>query len=214
MMTPAVGKLNFTAHVTLSVAWLGSVLSFLVLSIAGVTSTDPDVVRGAYLAMNLIGAFVIVPLSLAALVSGLVQSLGTNWGLFRHYWVVTKLTLTLGATALLLLHQFTAVSEAAKRASVMAPGSLPDVEQLGRQLVGDAGVAVLLLLVVTILSIYKPWGPTRYGLRRQDANGQTITEAIRRPLPRGLALFLVLVGVVLVVFAFLHHGGGSHHAIH
>ena len=110
MMTPALGKANFTTHVATSVAWLGSVVSFLVLSIAGITSTDPNVVRGAYMAMNIIGAYVIVPLSLAALLSGVVQSLGTPWGLFRQYWVVVKLSLTLGATALLLLHQFTAVA--------------------------------------------------------------------------------------------------------
>ena len=41
--------------------------------------------RGAYLAMDLIGWFVIVPLSLASLLTGLVQALGTTWGLFRHY---------------------------------------------------------------------------------------------------------------------------------
>ena len=123
MMTPALGKANFTTHVATSVAWLGSVVSFLVLSIAGITSTDPNVVRGAYMAMNIIGAYVIVPLSLAALLSGVVQSLGTPWGLFRQYWVVVKLSLTLGATALLLLHQFTAVAEAARRASATTPDS-------------------------------------------------------------------------------------------
>src|SRR5712691_5373000 len=108
-MTPALRKLSFTAHVTSSVGWLGAVASFLVLSIAGLTSQDAETVRGAYLAMNLLGQFIIVPLSLAALLTGLVQSLGTHWGLFRHYWVLVKLTLTIGATLLLLLHQFTAV---------------------------------------------------------------------------------------------------------
>ncbi len=84
-MTPALRKLNLTAHVTSSVGWLGAVASFLVLSIAGLTSENADSVRGAYVAMNLIGQFMIVPLSLAALATGLIQSLGTHWGLFRHY---------------------------------------------------------------------------------------------------------------------------------
>ncbi len=146
-MTPALRRLTLTAHVTSSVGWLGAVAGFLVLSIAGLTSQDAEIVRGAYLAMNLLGQFLIVPLSLAALLTGLVQSLGTHWGLFRHYWVLVKFTLTIGATFLLLLHQFTAVAEAARRVSGAAPGTLPDVGQLGSQLVGDAGLAVLVLLV-------------------------------------------------------------------
>ena len=60
--------------------------------------------RAAYIAMELTGWFVIVPLSLASLLTGLVQSLGTTWGLFRHYWVLVKFLLTIGATIVLLLH--------------------------------------------------------------------------------------------------------------
>lgn len=130
-MTRALQKLNLTAHVTCSVGWLGAVASFLVLSIAGLTSQNKEIVRAAYLAMNLVGQFIIVPLSLAALLTGLVQSLGSHWGLFRHYWVIVKFTLTIGATLLLLLHQFTAVAGAARRVSGTATGTLPELGGLG-----------------------------------------------------------------------------------
>ncbi len=166
-MTPALRKLNLTAHIASSVGWLGAVASFLALSIAGLTSREAELVRGVYITMNLIGQFIIVPLSLAALLTGLAQSLGAHWGLFRHYWVLAKFTLTIGATTLLLLHQFTAVAAAARRVSGAAAGTLPEVGRLGTQLVGDAGLAVLVLLVTTILSVYKPWGKTGYGRRKQ-----------------------------------------------
>src|SRR5438876_2092814 len=104
MMTAAARKLALTTHITSSVGWLGSVAAFLALAIAGLTSHDPQMVRAAYLAMHLTTWFVIVPLSFAALLTGIVQSLGTTWGLFRHYWVATKLLLTVIATMLLLLH--------------------------------------------------------------------------------------------------------------
>jgi hypothetical protein len=83
-MTPAVRKLNLTAHLITSIGWLGAVASFLALSIVGLTSRDAESVGGAYVAMNVIGAFVIVPLSVAAMFTGLLQSLGTEWGLFRR----------------------------------------------------------------------------------------------------------------------------------
>src|ERR687887_134909 len=84
VLTPSLRKLALTAHVTSSVGWLGSVAGFLVLAITGVTSQDSEVVRAAYVAMELVAWYVIVPLSLASLLTGLVQALGTQWGLFRH----------------------------------------------------------------------------------------------------------------------------------
>ena len=74
-MTPGLRKLTITAHVTFSVGWLGAAAAFLVLSIAGLTSHDADVVRGANLSMDLISWFVIIPMCFAALATGLLQAL-------------------------------------------------------------------------------------------------------------------------------------------
>src|SRR5229473_2107668 len=112
-MTPSLRKLVLTAHITFSVSWIGAVAAFLVLSIAGLTSQDAEVVRGAYVSMNLICLYIIVPLSLTALATGLIQSLGTKWGLFQHYWVLIKFLLTILSITVLLMHQFTAMAEAA-----------------------------------------------------------------------------------------------------
>ena len=79
-MTPHLRRLAFTAHITLSIGWLGAVAGFLALSVAGLTSRDAEVVRAAYLAMDMIGRFVIVPMSLAALATGLLPSLGHRMG--------------------------------------------------------------------------------------------------------------------------------------
>src|SRR5262245_41028834 len=103
-MSPGLRKFALTAHITFSVGWAGSILPYLALAIVGLTSPDSQKVRAAYLSMELIGWYVIVPLSLAALLSGLVQSLGTAWGLFRHWWVLLKFLLTTAATAILLAH--------------------------------------------------------------------------------------------------------------
>jgi hypothetical protein len=212
-MTPGLRKLNLTAHLTSSIGWLGAVASFLVLSIAGMASEEAETVRGAYLAMNLIGQFIIVPLSLAALLTGLVQSLGTHWGLFRHYWVLVKFLLTIAATVALLLHQFTAVAEAARRVSGAAAGTSP-VGRLRIQLVGDAGLAVLVLLVITALGVYKPWGRTRYGRRREEQErrrGEATPESEPNGegLPRGLKVFLAVIAMLAAAFVVLHLAGGG-----
>jgi len=102
-MTPNLRKLALTAHVTSSVGLLGSIAAFLALSIAGLNSQDTQTIRAAYLAMDLVARLIIVPLAFASLVTGLIQSLGTPWGLFRHYWVLAKLLLTAFATTILLI---------------------------------------------------------------------------------------------------------------
>jgi hypothetical protein len=206
-MTPTLRKLNLTAHVVFSVGWVGSVAAFLALSIGGLMSRDADTVRSAYIAMNLIGQFVMVPLSLAALLTGMIQSLGTEWGLFRHYWLLMKFVLTLAATFLLLLHQYTAVTRAAKLVSVVSAGAMPSAGSTGVQLMGDAGLGLLVLLIITIFSFYKPWVLTRYG-RRIKATQRPETE-----IPAGLRAFLAIVGVLSVVGFVLSHltGHNFHH---
>jgi hypothetical protein len=168
-MKPALRKLALTAHVISSVGWLGAVAGFLALAVAGLTSRDPQLVRGAYLATDLITRFVIVPLSISSLLIGLVQALGTRWGLFRHYWVLIKFVLTVLASVLLLVHTqpigFVA-GVAAERAL-----STTELRPLRIQLVADAAAALLVLIVTTILSVYKPRGMTRYGRRKELQRG-------------------------------------------
>ena len=158
-------KLSVTAHVVSSVGWLGAVAAFLALSITGAVSRDGQIVQGAYVSMNVIGRFVIVPLSIASLSTGFLVSLGSPWGLVRYYWVVMKLLLTLAAIILLVMHQFTAVSSAARRVVQQHADALPTVGRLATKLIVDAGLGLLVLLVTTVLSIYKPWGRTRHGRR-------------------------------------------------
>jgi hypothetical protein len=148
-----------------SVGWLGAVAVFLVLAIAGLTDQDAQKVRAAYLAMDLIGWSVVVPLSCASLLSGIVSALGTPWGLFRHYWVLMKLILNVVATGLLLLH----MQPISQVAAVAARGALsgPDLRGLRVDLLLDAGAGLLALLAATALGVLKPSGLTRYGWRKQ-----------------------------------------------
>ena len=89
-MTPSTLKLMLTAHVTASVGWVGALAVFLVHALASLISQDAQMVRAASLAMDLTAWFVILPLSLASFAIGIVQALGTAWGLFRHYWILPK----------------------------------------------------------------------------------------------------------------------------
>ena len=154
-MTPGQRKFALTAHVTSSAGWLGAVVVFLALTIAGLSSQDAEIVHAVYLVAEPVTWFVIVPLALASLLTGLVQALGTRWGLFRHYWVLFKLLLTVFATVVLLQYTQTVSYYAAVAAG--ADGAY--LGGLWSYLLHSGG-ALLLLLVTTTLSVYKPQGLT------------------------------------------------------
>lgn len=223
-MSPFFRKLALTGHITSSVGWLGAVTGFLALAVAGLTSKDTEMVRAAYFAMEFTAYFVIVPLSLASPVTGIVQSLGTTWGLFRHYWVMIKFLITIPATILLLVHM-QPIGHLARVVgeTTLASGTLAG---LRIRLVADAGAALIVLLVATTLSVYKPWGMTPYGRRKQqrgssqrpypDTNGETSVGTKRglivgRQLPMKIFGVIVLILVLLFIFLHLSRGGlGGH----
>jgi hypothetical protein len=161
-MTPRLRKLMLTAHVVSSIGWFGAAAAYAGLVIAALRGGDAQTVRAAYLALAPITWFAIVPLALASLLTGLIQSLGTSWGLVRHYWVIYKLVLTIFATIILLVN--TRTVSALAHAAATTNGA--DLGGLKGQLL-HAGLGILVLLLTTVLGVYKPRGMTRYGWRKQ-----------------------------------------------
>lgn len=162
-MRPALRKFALTVHLISSLGWIGAVVAYLALGVSAVSSQDDQTVRAAWIAMELTGWFAIVPLALAALLTGLVMSLGTTWGLFRHYWVLTTLVLTIFSTVVLLLHMPT-VSAIAR---VARDSDGATVGRLGGDLL-HPGLGLVVLLGITLLNVYKPRGLTQYGWRKQE----------------------------------------------
>jgi uncharacterized membrane protein len=174
-MTPGMRKFALTVHLVCSVGWIGAVLAYLALGVAAVTSPDAQMVRAAWIGMEVTGWWAIVPLALAALLTGLVMSVGTQWGLFRHYWVLISLVLTILCTVVLVLHMPTV--SALARVARQADGA--ELRRLGGDLF-HPGVGLLVLLAVSVLNIYKPVGVTPYGWRKQCEQRQASPPSARR----------------------------------
>ncbi len=175
-MWPAARKAALVLHVSTSVGWLGAVVVSLVLAVTAVRSRDDAVLQAGYLAMDVSARYAIVPLAAASLLSGLVSSLGTSWGLVRHWWVLAKFALVVVATVVLLL-QLAPISALAAAAS--DPGLAGDRWPQARlSLVVHAAGGLLVLLAATVLAVYKPRGLTRYGYRRAAARDTASTTAL------------------------------------
>ncbi|MER5615750.1 DUF2269 domain-containing protein [Streptomyces sp. NPDC002215] len=146
------------AHVSVSVSWLGLTVGLLTLGIAAFSTGDPATAQAATRAMKIFGDWLIVPVALFSLFSGLVLALGTPWGLARHRWVWTKFWLTLITVALSVFSLRPGIDEAAARGAV-------DID-----LVVAPSVATATYLFVTAISVLKPWGPTRRGRRLRHSS--------------------------------------------
>ena len=87
--------------------------------------------------------------------------------MFRPYWALIKLLLTIPATLLLVVH----TGPVSFLADVAAKTNLSggDLGRLRLELLAYAGAALLVLLVVMGLSVFKPRGMARYGKRKQRA---------------------------------------------
>ena len=165
-VTPAVRRLLLSVHLAVSVGWIGAALAYLVLGVAAGRSDSPETVRGAWVAMELMGWYAVVPLAVAALATGVAVAAGTRWGLFRHYWVIFSLVLTAVATVVLLLHM-PSVSSTAEVARTASPAAL---EELGGDVVHPA-IGLAVLVAILVLNVYKPRGLTSYGRRRLAGQG-------------------------------------------
>src|SRR5919198_6616522 len=163
-MRPWLRKLVLTVHLVLSLGWVGAVLAYLALDVV-VAGGDTQRAHAAYVALALVGQWVIVPLAVSSLLTGILIAVTTPWGLLSHYWVVISLLLTAFAVLVLLEHMpgIAATAEALRVSDgTSMHGSVrPDFEH--------AGGGLVVLLIVTILNVYKPRGLTPYGWRRQAA---------------------------------------------
>jgi hypothetical protein len=165
-LSPSLRKLVLTLHIGTSVAWLGVEACMLALGLTALGTGDSTTMRACYIVMGIFGNLLLIPLAVAALVTGLVLSLGTVWGVFAHWWVVAKLAMNV---ALVLGTTFAVnpmFQEAAGKAADGTIATPSDLAGLQFQVVGPVVVGIVLLTVATVLSTYKPFGRIRPAQRK------------------------------------------------
>jgi hypothetical protein len=172
-------KFLLTAHVIVSVGWLGVVIAKIALKIIAMTTSNPTNVAALFFAAGRL-SFAFPPLAVLTIVTGVLLSLGTKWGLIQHYWVATKIMLTFGVI-------ITAV-QLGTRIPQPTGQSMADISFLGLNsspaalLLALTVTHLVLLVVATILSTYKPWGKTWFARRKavQPQGARAILAATGR----------------------------------
>ena len=207
-MTHQISRFFLINHITFSVGWLGAIAVFITLAVTALTTMNIQIARSALLAMDISAWYVIVPFCLISLLTGLVQAFGTKWGLFKHYWIVVKLFLTIVMTILLLLH----MQPISYLASVAIEPSFSNTQYASQiiDIISKAGLAVLVLVATTTISVYKPWGKIT---RNQFNNEKEIVLQDKKKKKKKSWTFYLLIGLaLLILFVIIKHlsGGGTH----
>jgi hypothetical protein len=192
-LTPRARKLLLASHVTSSVGWAGALAVFLAHAALSLSSQDTFVVRAAAFAMATSAWLVILPLSIASLVTGVVQAAGSAWGLLKHYWVVFKLVLTVLATAV-LLSKLGPISQLAllSQDSGFSP---VDARPLGLSMLVHAVGGLLVLGAALVLAFWKPAGRLRWA-----ATGGELRPS---PIPTWVLLSAALLAGLLLLVALM-----------
>jgi hypothetical protein len=204
-MTTNLIKFNLISHISFSVGWLGAVAVFISLAIKGLYSTIEMDLNAVYISMEISAYYVIVPFAIASLITGIIQAVSTKWGLMKHYWIVVKLFLTVFSTLILLLHL-----QPIRHLSTLAKnGQIAEIHQSGLQLqlIADSIAAMLVLLIILSISIYKPWGKISFSnLKSKNSNMVNIQQK-----PKKTMLYYINIGFIIfiLVFIIMHILGGG-----
>jgi hypothetical protein len=143
-----------TIHIAASVTLLGTTAGLLTSS-AYASQQDAQDAHAIYTLCRLLVFSLDVPLSLIALVSGAWLALASRWGLLRTWWVTLKLALLLGTIVLGATMTGRALTTLL---SAAGHGTTSNAHWL---LLAAATCQLAILLVATILSVFKPFGRIR-----------------------------------------------------
>ena len=174
-MSPKTRKVVLLLHVISAVGWLGLHIGNITFAITGLTTGDPRTQQTAFRAVDMIGGMLLIPISLLAFTTGVVLALGTRWGLVRHWWVLTKFVLTLIPVILIPLSLLPGYRELAGLVNAAPPDEVVEVGNLGISLIAAAIVSTSMYLTSVTLSIFKPWGRTKWGRRPAERARVTAT---------------------------------------
>jgi hypothetical protein len=177
-LSPDLRKIVLATHVLVAVGWFGVVVAKLVLEITAATTRDQEIPRAAYLFMEVFDRAIFPPAALGTLLTGITLSVGSAWGLFKHYWIVAKLVLTVAVivTGVLFVGAWVEQAIAAASAPAADAVSISDVGPSSLLLISAAVAHLLMLGAATVISVYKPWGrirPDRHDTMRRTARTST-----------------------------------------
>jgi hypothetical protein len=162
-----VGKLGaterrwlLTLHLLFSGLMLGEAFVFLILSITAASTNDAGVLQACYTSMHVLAKTAVRYSVIFAIITGILLSVRTHWGLFKFYWIIAKEGLTLLSVALGPIGMYVWTLKAVKLTSAEGLSVLQDPAFIVNR--GELWTGIILqilsLSAILVISVFKPWG--------------------------------------------------------
>ena len=147
-------------HLIAVSCWIGGAVALILLYFLKNGVTDGGVLYGINQSIHHVDMVVVViPGAFGCLITGLVYSAFSNWGFFKHKWLIVKWIVTVAAilfgTFFLGPWETTMMEISGK----LGMSSLNDQSYLYNQKMNVifGGIQCIVLMITVFISIFKPW---------------------------------------------------------
>lgn len=152
-------KLLKATHLIAAGVWLSCVVVLLLMPFIGRKIASGDELYMYNLIYQFIDIYILTPAAIVTLLTGLIYSLFTKWGFFKHGWLVYKWLATLVIIISGTFYLGPMVTKMLAIANLKRLESLQDSYYLQGVTIGiwAAIINTLLLIAAVFFSVYKPW---------------------------------------------------------
>jgi len=154
-------------HLICAFLWMGSACA-MVLLLFVLSPTNFHELYMRSLVLKMIDDYLIIPGANGCLLTGIIYGLCTNWGFFRHRWLVVKWVLTIFMIASGTFAMGPCVNGNVYPTEEITRYTLDNAEFFGNIVqVKFWGIIQLLCLLVTVIfSVYRPFKKKHMAIRR------------------------------------------------
>ncbi|WP_426450938.1 hypothetical protein ACP26L_02515 [Paenibacillus sp. S-38] len=152
-----------TLHLLFASIMLGGAVFFLVMSITAAATDDPVLLHACYAVMLALSKTSVRASTIGTVVTGVLLSVLTHWGLLKYYWIIAKEGLTAAAAALGIAGMYIWSGRAASITAAQGMDAWTNPAFTANNAMLFTGIALQLLSLIAMfaLSVFKPWGPRR-----------------------------------------------------
>jgi len=148
-----------SVHLIAVGSWLSCVIVLLVMPVITRHIVTGEELYMYNLMYHFIDMYILTPAAIATLLTGIVYSLFTKWGFFKHGWLIYKWIVTLAIIISGIFYLGPMVTKMLAITDLKRLGALQDAYYLQGVKIGvwAAIINTFLLLTAVFFSVYKPW---------------------------------------------------------
>jgi hypothetical protein len=141
-------------------SWVGGAISLMLLYFLKNGITDGGVLYGINQSIHHVDmTVVVIPGAFGCLVTGLIYSVFSNWGFFRHNWIILKWAVTISAILFGTFFLGPWETRMMELSGTLGLSAISDPVYAHNERMNFifGGLQCLVLMVTIFISIFKPW---------------------------------------------------------